>query len=437
MSSPCLIVVGYNNTRIDDVAKLRDIGRDEHRATVVLITERPSPLDHAAADVVLRSSLGLVGAGEVRLVADAVEDLQLRPIGILPFSDRGVPLGGRLAHHYGLPGAEPAQTLTGLDKRHFRELEAATARHPSGYAATPSWPVRTLADFEVAVRRLGGTAFVKPAAEGNSRGCQVVSDVAKCGSIWRAMAPYHADGILVEALVRNAREFSWDFVAGSRWLTAKSTTQGSFRAEMQQIVPAPLSADTAALLHRAGEHGRQMVSIRNGAFHNELFLRAGVVSTVETNMRPGGMRIWDLAQLAFADFDPWRRWVQWSISGVTSSDQPVRRRFAGIRMLRAPADGILEDLPDIQAVAEELRIPVHRAAYTVAPPRTVSANVTNNAEFLGEIILTAEDSGTLIARLDRLAAAVEARITVRAHQAAAAGGATPCRVGIATAQAAR
>jgi hypothetical protein len=417
MSTDCFIVVGYNNSRIYDVAKLRDICHREYRAAVVLVTEHAKPQDHAAADVVLVAPLGAVeGAVAVAPIAEELRRLDLRPVGVLPFSDRGVPLGACLARSFGLPGADPAQAAAGLDKRRFRRLEAAAPAHPPGYSPVRSWSVRTLPEFEAAVERLGGSAFVKPANEGNSRGCQVVSDIGMCRRAWAALAPYHDDGVIVEMLIENAREYSWDFVAGARWLTAKHTTQDRFRAEMQQIVPAPLDPRRVALLDRAGEHVRQLVSTDNGAFHNELFLRDNGVVAVETNMRPGGMHIWDLARLAFADFDPWRMWLQWSVSGVTRRIQPTPRAVAGTRMLRAPADGVVVSVPDVPALAEALGIAVEHASFSASPMDPVSTDVSDNAGFVGEIILTAGDSTTLRDRLDRLSAAIEARIEVRSVQ---------------------
>ena len=277
-----------------------------------------------------------------------------------------------------------------------------------------SLPVRTLAEFEAAVGRLGGTAFVKPVSEGNSRGCQAVSSVAMCRSVWETLAPYHDTGVMVETLVRDAHEYSWDFVGGLRWLTQKQTTDGSrFRAEIQQIVPAPLEPDEADTLDRVGAHVRQLVSADSGAFHNELFLRPDGVSAVETNMRPAGMHIWDLAQLAFEDFDPWRTWLHWSVTGHMRHKRLTPRAYSGIRMLRAPASGVLERLPDIAELARARDIPVHQAVFTKAPPDLVSADVTDNAGFIGHIVLVAEHSKTLLDGLDTLARAIEAQTVVR------------------------
>lgn len=413
-STPCFLVIGYNNTRIYEVGIIRDISRREYRAKVVLITEQVRPQDHAAADEVFVTPFGPIERAAER-ICGRLRKLGLRPIGVLPFADRGVPLGAVLARRLGLPGADPTRAAAGLDKRRFREIEAAAPAHPSGYVPLTSLPVGTLGELEAAVERLGGTAFVKPAAEGNSRGCQIISGIAGCQEAWAALAPYRDAGVLVEELVRDAREYSWDFVGGARWLTAKLTSEDRFRAEIQQVVPAPLGPEEAAALDGCGEHVRQLVSVGNGAFHNELFLREEGVTAVETNMRPAGMHIWDLARLAFADFDPWRAWLRWSADGEMRLGQPVAHAASGIRMLRAHHDGILVALPNVPALADELDIPLHQAAFTASTSDRVTADVADNSGFIGHIMLVADDAETLVERLDLLSAAVEKQIVVHAR----------------------
>lgn len=77
---------------------------------------------------------------------------------------------------------------------------------------------------------------------------------------------------LVESLIENAKEFSWDSVAGKQWITEKHTTEGHYRAEYQQVVPACLTPADEILLRSAGEYMRELVSPSNGAWHNEIFL---------------------------------------------------------------------------------------------------------------------------------------------------------------------
>ncbi|TJZ66839.1 ATP-grasp domain-containing protein [Chitiniphilus eburneus] len=411
----CLIVVGYNNVRIYDIAKLRAIAQ-RRGLRLMLLTERPQPQDYDAADAVIVVSLDAAALDAAQaVVAAALTQHGLRPLGILPFSDRGILLGARLATRFGLPGPAPAQAAAGLDKRVFRALDQARTERAPGYQPVFSTQVDTLDALQTTVATLGGKAFVKPASEGNSRGCHVIRHLGACAAVWQALAPYRQGGVIVETLIEHAREYSWDYVAGQCWITEKHTTQDEFRAEYQQIVPAPLLATDAHRIDQAGRYMRALVSDTNGAYHNEIFHRDDTTWAVETNMRPAGMHIWDLAALSFPGFNPWEEWVAWALDDSHRAAPLQRRGYSGIRMLRAPADGILLAMPDIATLAQALGIAVEQAGYSKQPGDIVSATVRDNAAFIGQIILHADDHATLRARLDALAGAIEASLHIAPH----------------------
>lgn len=120
--TPCFVIVGYNNVRIYDVAKLRQLAHGRFDCQLVLVVERASLQDWQAADLVIQAELGQSPA--LARVCETLADAAMSPVGILPFSDRGVPLGAMLAQHYRLPGARPEAALAGLDKGRFRAMEA-------------------------------------------------------------------------------------------------------------------------------------------------------------------------------------------------------------------------------------------------------------------------------------------------------------------------
>ena len=139
MNTPCFIVVGYNNVRIYDVAKIRVEAQKYFDAKVVLITEKKTASDEQFADLVIETTLEVT---QLPASADVVHQYlateSLSPIGILPFSDRGVPLGALLAQKNRLPGALPEQAKAGLDKQIFRQLDARASFHPAGYRTVTS-----------------------------------------------------------------------------------------------------------------------------------------------------------------------------------------------------------------------------------------------------------------------------------------------------------
>jgi hypothetical protein len=407
-------VVGYNGNRVHDIRKLRDLCRTLYNARLILVVEQIQADDDQVADHVCTASMAAQDiADSVDLVAGCLNADRWKLIGVLPFSDRGVLLGAALASHFGLPGIAPGEARAGLDKQIFRKLEAAAETAPEDYRPVFSARVESLGELRQRVVELGGRAFIKPACEGASRGCRVIHHPSECDEVWQALKPYRDGGIVLEELIQNAREYSWDYVAGSTWVTEKTTTEGAYRAEIQQVVPAPLAADVQACLSAAGRHMASLVSLDNGAYHNEIFQRRdGLTSAVETNMRPGGMHIWDLARLAFVDFDPWERWVRWAVEGKVAHHDPVARGYCGIRLLRAPAGGLLRHVPDIASLARELNIELVEAVYAKRLSDSVTALVKDNMSFIGHIVLFNKDYTALSDDLLQLAEAIESRVEV-------------------------
>lgn len=415
-TTSCMVVVGYNGNRVNDIQKLRELCHRLYHARLVLLVEQIHPDDHRVADHVCTTSFAEQDVSDsVQLVAGCLSADRWKLLGVLPFSDRGVLLGAALAKHFDLPGIAPAEARAGLDKQIFRQLEASADSAPADYRPVVSMRIDSLAQLRERVIALGGKAFIKPACEGASRGCRVIHHPAECEDVWQALKPYREGGIVLEELIQNAREYSWDDVAGSTWITEKTTTDGAYRAEIQQVVPAPLSAEVQTRLMAAGQHMAALVSANNGAWHNEVFLRSdGLSSAVETNMRPGGMHIWDLAREAFIDFDPWERWVRWAVEGRVAPQVPVARGHCGIRLLRSPAGGILRSAPDIKALAAALGIELLEASYAKQIGDSVTALVQDNTAFVGHIVLFNRDYPQLSDDLQRLAEAIESRIEVTA-----------------------
>ncbi|PTR22706.1 acetyl-CoA carboxylase biotin carboxylase subunit family protein [Pseudomonas sp. GV085] len=413
-TTSCVVVVGYNGSRVHDVQKLRDLCKSLYNARLILLVEQIQPQDDQVADHVCSTSLAEKDVpASLELVVGCLNADCWELIGVLPFSDRGVLLGAALANHFGLPGITPAEARAGLDKQIFRQLEATATAAPEDYRPIVSTRIESLPELRQRVIELGGKAFIKPACEGASRGCRVIRHPSECDEAWQALKPYREGGILLEELIQNAREYSWDYVAGSTWITEKTTTDGAYRAEIQQVVPAHLAADAQARLMAAGRHMAGLVSQDNGAWHNEVFHRANHrTSAVETNMRPGGMHIWDLARKAFIDFDPWERWVRWAVEGYIANHDPVPRGYCGIRLLRANTGGILRDVPDIQALARSLNIELVEAVLTKRIGDSVSALVKDNFSFIGHIVLFNEQYERLSLDLTRLAEAIESRVGI-------------------------
>lgn len=133
-TTSCVIVVGYNGSRVHDIQKLRDLCKSLYDARLILLVEKVQPLDDQVADHVCSTSLAEQDvATSLELVVGCLTADRWKLIGVLPFSDRGVLLGAALASHFGLPGISPAEARAGLDKQIFRQLEATATTAPEDY----------------------------------------------------------------------------------------------------------------------------------------------------------------------------------------------------------------------------------------------------------------------------------------------------------------
>lgn len=413
--TPCFIVVGYNNTRIYDVRKLRRLCRQHHRAELILVNDIVSKHDDSASLHTIITSLNEQAISDsLSNVQNIIERLALKPVGVLPFSEKGLLLGAELAQYYQLNGPTPREAEIGVDKRLFRECDNDMPNPPLGYQSIPYKQVYSVPELKQLVDELGGKAFIKPAQEGNSRGCIAIHSEKDSDNAWNVVEPYVEDGVIVEALVDDAKEYSFDSVANVCWLTEKFTVDGDFSAEYQQIVPAKLSALHKALLTDAGLRIKSVTAPNYGCWHNEVFLRSDdTTCAVEPNMRPAGMRIWDLANISFKDFNPWLYWLDWAKSGKEHNLKPTVIRYSGIRMLKGKKSGRVVKLPDltsVNTVCEQGLL--HSAELYCSEGDSVIDSPVDNSQFIGHIMLSHESYEELRRMLDRIAEDIEASVEI-------------------------
>lgn len=193
LTTDCFVVVGYNNTRVYDVAELRHLCHRHYRAHLVLVTERPAPQDHTAADVVLTAPLGEVDpATAAAPIGQELRRRGLRPVGVLPFSDRGVPLGACLARHLSPPGVDPAHATAGLDKRRFHSLEAAALAHPAHYTPCAACPYTASTSSGTPYGRWAARPSPSPSARATAaaaRPSPTSASASRCGRHWSRTTP--------------------------------------------------------------------------------------------------------------------------------------------------------------------------------------------------------------------------------------------------------
>lgn len=137
-------------------------------------------------------------------------------------------------------------------------------------------------------------------------------------------------------------------------------------------------------------------------------------------MRPAGMHIWDLAALSFQDFDPWTAWIRWAATGECKSRALRHDYHVGIRLIKAPRTGRLLELPDVHRLAAQLGIHPVSWKFNRGVGDTVSPRITDNASFIGQVILKHSSYTELDRQLSALASAIEGAIVVTSPGAMAA-----------------
>lgn len=417
MKQDVVAVFGYNNVRIYDVVKIKKM-LDELGFSILLCKEGITPADREVSNICF--DIKLHGSKEeVEIVSEKfiswIKEKEIKLIGILPFSDKGVEMGSCVASKLSLISDDFEASFSALNKLTFRELESKYDA-PEWYKKPSFAPIKELKELTDFQTKLGGPVFLKPREEGNSRGCVLIKKAQEIKEKFTMLKDYHQQGLIAEEYIKNKQEYSFDGVGEQHWVTEKETTTGTYRAEVQQIVPAPLEKEKYQRLIQGGKIIAEISGSKNGAVHNEIFLLKDInsVVAVEPNRRPAGDRIWDLAAIAFEDFNPFRAWINWSIGKSVNSDQLTLKlkEYAGIRMIFASHNGNIKsiDYDAIEKLREEKSIVEIQLANKPGDP--VRIEPRDNSEFIGYIIAKHKDPDTLKSILSTACSAVSSFVTI-------------------------
>lgn len=393
LAQDAVLIFGYNNTRVYDVKKIRTITKENLNALTVLCKKSPADEDFKSVDFVIDTALGL-DEPQANKVIQECKALNLNIIAVLPFSDQGTQLGALVAKKLNLPGNNPEQISAALDKSAFRTQEAQASSKPESYRCVWSNIITSKDQLLEVFKDHSNGLFIKPCQEGNNRGCTSILDISDCDRAWHVVEKYASEGILVEELIDEAQEYSCDNIGNISWLTLKETSKGKsgkYRGEIQGVVPAPLSEIETAKRLAAGRFMANICGYQVGAYHNEIFCKGSEIMAVEPNLRPGGLRIWDLAKLAFDQFDPWLSWINLMAGYPQEKDMVLKRNYyAGYRYISAPKSGIIEYLPDLEKPSQILDV-----VWTKKVGDYVVDDQRDNSDFIGMVIAKDKDFAVL------------------------------------------
>lgn len=309
-STKALLIVDYNLTRIGDVSHMRDYAKKKYNARTFLIRAQPGERDKTISDQTFAAN-----PREPNFVETALARLHGDSNNIvagLVFSDDAVQCGAALLERLGLMVDDAERALGAFNKfayrlseqHHQAEMEALGIMVPD-FAAIHD--LNDLLDF--AARHADGFV-IKPMSEGNNRGVVLVKDNKDKQSAFNEVKPYLNDGVICEQIIPFVREFSYDGLGELHFITEKISVHGRYPVETAQILPARLTDTERATLVRTGKQANTLVGQRVGPFHNEIKLSddGTQAAVVEPNRRPGGMKIWSLAEWVYG-IDLYAAWV--------------------------------------------------------------------------------------------------------------------------------
>ncbi|MEU4568428.1 ATP-grasp domain-containing protein [Micromonospora sp. NPDC023956] len=225
---------------------------------------------------------------------------------VMPGVEYAVTAAARLAERLGLPGAGVTAAETFTDKHRLRRLAADHGLPNPEYAL-----VRTPAEAEAFVQRVGGRCVLKPTRRAGSLGVQFLDGPDAVAAAWVATTdPPGGEEevgmpteVLAEAALAGSEHSVELLVAEGEVLfgnvTDKRVLPGRHPVETGHTVPSGLpGADCRALLDVAGRLARA-AGFRTGVLHSEWILADGVPTLVECAARLPGDLIAALIAVAY------------------------------------------------------------------------------------------------------------------------------------------
>lgn len=339
-NTPLLLIVDYNLTRIADVAHIARYARERHGAEIVLIRPDPGERDLRLCEQVI--DLDPLAEGFVETAVAHLAPFRNRLRAGLVFSDNAVQRGAELLERLGLPVDSSELAAGAFSKHAYRVGEARIGAllDAQSVMVPHCAEVRSIDDLQRFADAHPDGFVVKPSCEGNNRGVVVVRQGDSLEAAFAEVAPYLHNGAICEEFIPFRREFSFDGVGTSEFITEKVSANGPYPVELGQILPARLSATEHATLTRTGRLANLLVGQQHGPFHNEIKLSDDGTrsAVVEPNRRPGGMKIWTIAEAAYG-IDFYALWVDAAFGERREVEVVPSSTQAATVMLGVPSEG--------------------------------------------------------------------------------------------------
>lgn len=305
---------------------------------------------------------------------------------VLGFNDPQALAAALLAERYGLEGPGLAAALVCRNKGLQRGLLAAdgVVSQPDFVVCDGVEPIRDRLRTDTA-----RSLVVKPLGAFGSRGVRQIAD----GDDLTAIGPL--DRVIVEEEIRDLAEYSWEAILfGGEVvcsnITRKVTTGPPEFVEVAHFVGDEIDDDTRAQIQAACARAAQVIGIRSGIAHVEVYADAHRSVIVEAAARVPGDAIMQLLEAAY-EFD-WHELVVQATLGVRP--EPPRReptRCAGSYWVPTPG-GTVAEISGLDAVSSHPGVTSAQVSVEVGddvPPTSWSL------ERVGSVVFTADDPSRL------------------------------------------
>lgn len=312
--------------------------------------------------------------------------------GVFSFTERGLETAAVIASALSIPGNELDTNVRTRNKQLTRSAVKGTALD------NVAWRVAYNQNDVLTFFAENGPCVIKPMSGVGSEGVSVIFDAATLASdVARRTFP-----ALVEAYIDGA-EFSVETLSlggHHEVLTVTHKTLTENLVEMQHLMPAPISAHEREILENAVVMLLNALDVSNSVAHSEFRLRRDAagelrVYLIETQLRPGGGRIWKLLEICRgvnvfaalmrgtverrADFPPLTP-ERHCLAYFPRFEQGVVERIDGVERLSASAGVELVDL--------EIKVGSPTHAYV--------SSATRN----GSVLVSADSHDELLVRRD-------------------------------------
>jgi biotin carboxylase len=333
---------------------------------------------------------------------------------VLSNLEPGLEPAGRIAELLGLRGNPHLVSHRLRDKLAMREHLRDS--HVMGIPAAPVTDAAALQDFG---RRHGFPLIVKPVDGSASLGVMLAGDATDLDRVWMAVQGlrgsrehefaefFPLDRFIVEQYVSgveySVEALSFDGRHVVVAVTEKFTLPGF--VEVGHALPARLDADDESTIVESVTRFLDVMGVRQGPTHTEVKLAAGEAHVIESHTRTGGDRIADLVEHAFGvDLEAYA--VAWAAGLWPKLEQrPPQLAAAATRLLAAEPGEVV----DVCGLKEARAMPgIVEATVSVAAGDSVRP-LRASWDRVGQVIATAADTGTAIARCEAAAALIHVR----------------------------